>query len=326
MATGGASHIAGTVGLNLLSAPLLWLAVGAAATIAAPRLVRVRRHGWRAWSDRFAEFGFGAFTLAIGLAVIGIGVTAVGTAPARFAAAGLITLAWLATGLLLVTVGVPALSSRRHGAAVDGSWFLAPAALLADAICTTGLAPGLPHPVQHAMVWLAVAGCGLGFLGYWMTVALAAVHLTRVGTVAGNRVSWWISAGCGGLAAAALGHLQLTAAAPDPGHWLTWAALAVWITGSLLLIPVLIGSARHLTRRRRTPRRPCWPPTFSTAVYALGTDAIGGMTHLPAVVAAGRIAGFAAVVLWLVTAVVFVAELAGRRAERAAAGPVTSGR
>ncbi|MGH2447411.1 MAG: hypothetical protein ACRDFS_02230 [Chloroflexota bacterium] len=49
---------------------------------------------------------------------------------------------------------------------LDGAWFLAPAALLADAISTAVVVHRLPVPMRLPTEWLPLVGCGVGIVGY----------------------------------------------------------------------------------------------------------------------------------------------------------------
>jgi tellurite resistance protein TehA-like permease len=90
------------------------------------------------------------------------------------------------------------------------------------------------------------------------------------------------------------------------------AVLVLWAVGSALVVPVVVGSLVYLRRLRRLHGSPPWPPTFSTGVYALGADQAGRLGHLQAISAVGRAAGLATVVLWFVTAGLYLAYLSRR--------------
>ena len=66
-------------------------------------------------------------------------------------------------------------------ATVGGAWFLAPAALLADAHALTGLVGGEPAATRHVLGWLALVAAGLGALGYGLVVVLAAWRVASRG-------------------------------------------------------------------------------------------------------------------------------------------------
>lgn len=313
MATGAASDLAGPAGAGFLRLPLLWLTVAVAVAIPvwlAPRRLGGRR---RAGSVRPRHTRLGEFTIPIGLAVIGGGLAGLAGPWALWAAACAVGLAWVATAVLAAALLVPVAAAWPGTETVEGTWFLAPAALLADAIGAAGLASRLPAAVPHLLGWLALVTAGLGAAGYVLVAVLALLRVTARGLDGSARVSWWIAAGCGGLTAAALG--RVSAVSPLHGSGLTsglgHAALGFWCAGSVLLVPVLAGSASFLIHRARQGRahrgrrprgRIPWPPAFSTGVYALGAAQAGRLAGLSAVTAAAGVASVATIVLWAFTA------------------------
>lgn len=305
MATGAAAALAGACGLRPLADPLLWLALAQAAGIP---LLALR-------GGRLPVVGrFGLFTVPIGLAVLGTGLAGWPGAAARDAALTAVCLAWLLTVAVMARITRGGLPDVR---AVSGVWFLAPAALLADAAATAALLPRLPDALTPAAHWAAWTGCGLGVACYPLLVLAAALRVRRTG-LGSPRAPWWISAGCGGLAAATLG--RMTAVSPVHTHAWGRAALAVWCVGTLLLLPVLIGSVRHLLTLRRPWGPVVWPPTFSTGVYALGSHQAGRLTHLPAVTTVGTLAAAATLALWTATTLLRAADSPMGRPPRAGAG------
>lgn len=327
MATGGASALAGTGSLHPLALPLLWLTIAEAASIPVLRI-------WAAWRSHRRvrtirpstrpERRFGEFTVPVGLAVIGAGLAGLRSLAAHDAAMGVVVLAWLATLVLVVDVVAPVTVRRPRLAGVDGTWFLAPAALLADAIGTVTVSLRLPGPTRTDLGWLALVGCDLGVAAYTIVLGLATVRVCRKSLGGPHRAPWWISAGCAGLAAAAVGQVSRvapvnipSAVAAAPGFAAT--AVTLWIAASVLLVPVVALSVAYLTGWRRPEGSPPWPPTFSTAVYALGAIQAGRLGHLHFVGTVGVDAGLATVALWLVTAALYAA-LAGRWVRHAGAG------
>lgn len=161
--------------------------------------------------------------------------------------------------------------------------------------------------------WLALVGCGAGVVGYGLVLALAAWRVRRAGVGGAPRAPWWVSAGCGGLAAASLGQVSRVSPAglgSAAGHGFTTAAVALWAVGSALLVPVVVGSLAYLWKLRRLEGSPPWPPTFSTGVYALGAAQAARLGQLHAVGFVGGSAGLATVALWLATAALWLALVA----------------
>lgn len=142
-------------------------------------------------------------------------------------------------------------------------------------------------------------------VGYWAVAAAAAVCVARRGLGDDRRVLWWIAAGCGGLAAASVGR----ALAAGDGYWPpsvsdAWhiTAAVTWALAAEFAVPIVIESLRWLSGTRRIVRLAPWPPTFSTAVFALGGLATGAMFHAHAITMIGKAAGFATLALWVNTA------------------------
>jgi hypothetical protein len=323
MATGGASQVARLTELHPLAVPLLWMTVAEVVAIPAFGLLRRRSAGdavLRLVPSVPAEAHFGDFTVPVGLAVTGTGLTGLGTAQTFGGALCALALAWVSTIVVTARVVMPVATHLPGVTAVDGAWFLAPAALLADAIATAAVSPRLPVPVRPALGWLALVACGLGVAGYGLTLALAAVRVHHVGTGNAPQALWWVSAGCGGLAAASIG--QVATVTPVGGENATTndafasAALTLWTVGSILLVPVVIGSLAYLYRLRRLHGSPPWPPTFSAGVYALGADQAGRLGHIRPISVIGEAAGVATVVLWFVTAGLYAGYLFRRLRRR----------
>ncbi len=312
MATGAASQLAGPSGVDWLTAPLLWLTV--AETVAIPLLGSVRRRS-QATRQRSEvrllreEEHFGLFSVPVGLAVVATGLTSQSGGVDRFLAALFLVLAWVATlglaGRLLVVTRAgrgPAL------AAVEGAWFLATAALLALAVATAAISS--QHVGTGGLWWVALVACGLGLVGYGAVLVLAVLRALRTGLAGTARAAWWISAGCGGLAAAALGRVSQTAPAGIRLDWLPgfrWAATASWSIAALLLLVIVPASLRFLWARRRPGFSPPWPPTFSAGVFALGALQVGRLQQAAPITRLGDVVAGVTLGLWTVTAALHVA-------------------
>lgn len=301
MATGAASQLAGPAGVGPLRVPLLWMTVGVALAVIA---TQVASGSWRPRHQELLPRGqLGDFTVPIGLAVIGSGLARLGGPAALGASAAAVALAWLLTALLAATVMAPLAVSPPGLAAVGGAWFLAPAALLADAI---GIAAVAGRVTGHGPVpgWLALAVTAGGAVGYLALLGGAAARVAAHRLAGVPRAPWWIAAGCGGLSAAAVGHV----AAIDPlapgaaaRHDLGLVALVFWALASAVLVPVIATSIGYLVGLRRLSGRPPWPPTFSTGVYALGAGQAGRLLGSAWITRVGDVAAAATLGLWVLT-------------------------
>lgn len=253
--------------------------------------------------------GFGGFTVPLGLAVLGIGIAGVDS-PAQAAAAAVTGGAWVSTVLLLAIVAVPT-CRRCSGVVSSVGRRLVPrahgAAGRRDRHHRAARAPVRPDPARGRRAHRGRLCVRFRRL-LWLVVVLAAARVAHAGVAGAPRVLWWIPAGCGGLAAAVRGHARPALATVTGDGWVRPAALAAWIAGSLLLLPVLAASCAHLARWRRF-RCVCWPPTFSTAMPSVPAWS-ASLTRDPILARAGQIAGSATVLLWLATTVIYTANLA----------------
>ncbi|MBS0380936.1 MAG: hypothetical protein JSR56_00770 [Proteobacteria bacterium] len=310
MATAGASALASRCGLQVLATPLLVLAVLQALWLPLAGSWRHRRE-WRAVCRACYAIGpahehSGIHTVPLGLAVIAGGLAtlvASGDGPwSRVLALVFLAATWLLTVVCVVRFvwSLACRSMPLHR--VDGAWFLVPAALLGAGIAASAVARLESGHAASLLATLALATVLCGWLGYWAVAGVALVRIRRFGLGGVAQAPWWIAMGCAGLAAAALG---LVLQAPVADGWLqAWlkGALAVTVVVAIVLcVPVLIGSARFLLHRCRYCGFAAWPPTFSTAVFALGCLEAGVVLKSPVLHWLGLGAGYATLVLWAVT-------------------------
>lgn len=177
MSTGGssiwtqqASQLADTAGVGALRLPLLWVTIAVALALAVAWAATCRRR----ILDRAGRFG--DFTVPIGLAVIGSGVARLGGPIALGGAVGAMALASVTTIALMTLVAASIIHSRPTLASIGGAWFLAPAAVLADAIGIAALGTRAP-PCGGALGWAAVIAAGVGASGYLVVFGLAAARV-----------------------------------------------------------------------------------------------------------------------------------------------------
>ncbi|HEX6451569.1 MAG TPA: hypothetical protein VF060_19155, partial [Trebonia sp.] len=304
MATGAASQLSGLSGLHAAAAPLLWLTVAEAVWIAAVGIGRHRGALVRSWlTAREPDEHAGMLTVPLGLAVTTTGLAAQhGALVSSLALAGLV-LTWLSL-LVLVFRFVASVITKEKGLALDGGWFLAPAVLLGAAIAAVASVPHVAGAEQAVLRGLAVVAAVGGLAGYWAFLAWAIGRVSRHGLGKG-RVLWWISAGCGGLAAAAAAKVL----GVPGGHWavafagaLRTAMTISLVIAAILLVPIVVQSVRFLARKRPVMRNIPWPPAFSSGVIALGTIGAGAALHTLVITTVGKGAGIATLIVWTVTA------------------------
>lgn len=310
MATAGASVLAGRCGLQVLVAPLLALAVAQALWVPCAGAWRHRRgfgSQCRAWCNVGAAHRHtGIHTVPLGLAVIAGGLATLAAGGAGpwswiLACAGL-GITWLLT---LVYVGRFGWSLAFRDVAlhtVDGAWFLVPAALLGAGIAAAAVAPLVSGNAATVLGALALAAVLLGWFGYLAVACAALLRVWRHGLGGVPQAPWWIAMGCAGLAAAALGVVLPSAAKLVWLHrWLRDAMATTVVVAIVLCVPVLIGGAVFLLRHCRFRGAAAWPPTFSTAVFALGCLAAGSALHSSVLRSIGLGAGYATLLFWTVT-------------------------
>lgn len=314
MATAGAATLAGDCGLPWLAAPLLALAIAWAVWLL---VAGVRSHrgefalGWQPWFEvGFAGEHSGVHTVPLGVAVIAGGLADFAAARAGrsvllLLAVAALGLAWLLTFVCIARFARALAKYPMDLPAVDGAWFLVPAAALGSALASLQLAPLLARGWALPLQWLALVAAVLGALGYVAVAVVAAVRVWRFGLYGVPLAPWWIAMGCAGLAAAALGAV---ADAAIPGALALHATLVVAMVGLeivalALCVPVLVWGVRFLACDCGFRAAAPWPPTFSTAVFALGGLWAGKVLQAPVFHGIGIAAGFATLALWLVTVV-----------------------
>lgn len=310
MATAGASALAGRCGFEVLVTPLLVLAVVQALWVP---LVGTwhRRHGWGASCRAWCAIGpahehAGIHTVPLGWAVIAGGLA---TWAASNQEGWLWNLAWAGFGLTwlltLVCVGRFAWSLSRRPVLlrnVGGAWFLVPATLLGAGIATDAVARMASGHAVAVLQTLALVAVLCGWLGYWAMAGAALMRARRHGLAGVPQAPWWIAMGCAGLAAAALGRVvQAGVAAIWLQAWLRDALVVTMVVAIVLCVPVIAGSVAFLRHRCQYRAPAAWPPTFSTAVFALGCLESGAVLSVPLLLELGLAAGYATLVFWAVT-------------------------
>lgn len=308
MATGGAAHLAHACGIPSAALPLLWLAVAQGVCITAFNLYRHRRGMTRSmltWLTAGSPRQHaGRLTIPLGLAVISVGLAR------NFGACTVspITAAGLVLTGLATLVGVGRFIGALHGMkprleTIDGQWFLVPAALLGAAVATIAALPPAAIPLHDPLAETAIIAAIAGLAGYWLILAGAGLRVLYHGLRNSPGAPWWIAMGCAGLAAAATSSVLQSGA--DAGLPVTLhdpletATIATLLMSLVLAIPVVLLSLDFLFRRCHFANRTHWPPTFSTAVLAMGALGVGTLLGCNASTTLGIIAGWATLALWL---------------------------
>jgi hypothetical protein len=195
MAAGGGAQLAGACGLPGAMRPLLWLAVAEAGWIVGRGLVRHRRE-LRLPLSAWAQIGppvehTGVLTVPLGLAVVTTGLSTQ-SGPANALGVALLVLSWLSTAVFVPRFGLSATrrssTSMSSITAIDGGWFLAPAALLSAGIAAGAYAGQAVGLLGEVLRWATLLAAGLGLAGYWVVAVSAALAVSPRGLGHGNRV------------------------------------------------------------------------------------------------------------------------------------------
>lgn len=295
MATGAAAQLCDLVGVAAWAPLFVVLTIVIAAAVTVTGVLGLRRPG-------ALRVGFGHFTIPVGLGVIAVTLAGADAPAPAVLRTGCAVAAWASTAVLLVAVVGHLPWSRPGLAAVNGVWFIAPAALLADAAAAVVLVPAAAPAAADAAVAVAVWCVWCGVAGYAVLLVVAAVRVVRHRFAGAPGVAWWIVTGCGGLAADALGHVAVV----DPGarSAFTVAAVACWTVATIVFVPIGVGSVLSLWRRRRVGG--AWPPAFSSGVYALGTAQVALLLPAPGMQPVAVIVAVETLVVWVAIAAVHV--------------------
>lgn len=312
MATGASAMLAAKGGLTLLAEPLLMLAVAEAAGIPLVALLRPRT-GRRVPRGSIARAEpvtvFGLFSIPTGFAVIGlasIGLASSGVARAGWSAITLVSLglAW-ASLLALLCFLLARLVARHPGLTdVNGAWLLVPASILSTSTLTSSVSlPASAPAIAMLAGRIGPTGSAIGAVTYLGLLVVAVVRVGEAG-LGSHQSSWWITAGCAGLAATATADASRgSSVAVAAREVLAWSGFGFWVFGSLLLIPLVIASVHHLIVLRRPWGPSVWPPTFSTGAYALGAGQVAMVTGLGSLSALSAVAGTATLLVFACTLV-----------------------
>jgi hypothetical protein len=304
LATGGTASTALALGFPRLATVLLVAAALQAACIPLAAVRRCRRlPRWASIDEmgrRPAELYPGLFTIPLGLSALvstlvlrdrGVGGTFVPTL-----AVALLSIIWLQTAVLFFGFVRSLYKNGIPWERISGAWFLVPAAFLGGSVSTLDV---VSSP-RSGWDGFGLVGALAGWLLYLLVLGLAGRRLRRYGREGVPQAPWWIAAGCGGLAALALGRAQTWEGLnPALRGGLVSLAAATDLVALVLWIPILLSSARFLLTRCRFRHRAVWSPAFSSCVLALGSLLTAALLHAPALKALGEIIGVEALLFWL---------------------------
>ncbi len=321
MATAALSQIAKLVHFTIAVKPFVWLAVAEVILIVAFRIPKIR-FGFKidpqvSTHTREYRFNPGMFTIPLGISVTAAGVLQNYPGTLVILGISLYIMAWLSEIGFLFDLA-------KHLAAlvlseIDGGWFLIPASFLSLGATSLLGASSLGQGYHHLLYLTAMTSSVIGVVGYYLVVVLTVFRLLYRGFPKTHIVLWWISAGCAGLSSFALAkqlspvHISLS---NTTFAILKFIDTMTWSFGLLLLMPIVWFSLVHLFRLRHFPKSIPWPPTFSTAVFALGSFATGALVRSEWVYDLGVVTGTVALVLWAVTVMLIFIEKLNQAKQR----------
>lgn len=322
MATGATAQITKIVGPHSYTLYFILLAVAEIIYIAITRLLNYKKLRDSSLNNASSKsstedtlFNPGLFTIPLGLAVVSTGLLGTKFQLMTYAGYGMYILSWISFIWLILRFLSPIISCRITRYQPDGGWFLIPAAGFGLGITTVAFSTQMKSPPIKLLAVIGIALVALSVLSYFALIISSGIRIRRFGISDTKRVLWWISAGCGGLGAlSAVKQLDSKSVtlAPLITLCLRSSAISMWVTGTILLIPIAMRSTRYVFSLNQLPKNTPWPPTFSTAVFALGTLSASTLFQTQFLNAIGTAAGISTIILWIATVIIMGAnKLAG---------------
>lgn len=311
MATGAAAQITRNFQLHFYAKWLVIIAFAEALFITVSKIYSFRtRHSKRQIptvgknTSRESEVTSGLFTIPLGLAVISTGLISTELNPLLQLGYATFFACCASYAVLLFQILVVQRCNKIAIQNVDGGLFLIPAAGFGIGITLVVLVPRIPPQISGPVAVASITLVTFSTLGYFYVIVLSALGIRRFALSSTRKVLWWIGAGCGGLGALSTAKqlaLRTIEISPTLQHLLRILALTMWSLGTLILIPIALLSIQYLFRLENFPKNAPWPPTFSTAVYALGTITASQLIHSQAVHLIGVAASIITLLLWSCT-------------------------
>lgn len=307
MATGIVSTAFDAIGWNLVSVPLVVIAIIGLVVLAMATVGKFMVNRSEMVDDaRDPSTAFGFFTIVAALNVVGIPLYAV-------APTVTVILALLSAPLWLVfTYGIPAnlMLRPRNGpvaADIDGSWFLWVVGTQSLATVAAAIGGGVG---SQALAEASVALWGIGVMLYIMLATLVTLRLLTVPSAPSNFTpSYWIYMGATAITVLAgsrilqlpsdLPVLEVTSGFVSGFTYVLWAFGVWWIP--LLLI---FGFWRHVVHRESVRYEAgLWSIVFPLGMYSVASMHFGTVARLPFMITIGEIGAGIAGIAWIVVAV-----------------------
>lgn len=309
MATGIVSVAMRASGAAVLSTILSWIAgVGLAALIVL-NIVRAIRH-YPAMADDFlhSQRAFGFFTFVAAVCVVGVDL--MGHGAPRPVPVSLLVVGTVALMVLNYTVPWTTVRSGKHHSRpihhADGSWFIWTVACQAVAVLAASLERG-SHTGRQVLALLAVLSWSVGAFLYCGIAIVLVIRLMSYRLKPSDVTApYWVAMGATAITVVAGTRIAQMAAAPmvDATRGLIAAtAVFFWAFGTWLVPPlILAGWWRHV--RHHVPLRyspDLWAIIFPLGMYAVGSQFLGEVDHLPLADEIGFWESWVALAAWAVT-------------------------
>lgn len=297
-----------------ISVLLLTIAVVAYIVLVVLNIVRIFRHRASMAAD-FADpaRAFGFFTFVAASCVLG---SRLAQEAAHVPSLVLLLIASLAWILLGYTVPWTAVLGRDRGVrslgTANGTWFIWAVASQSIAVLAATLQVELSADLRPAMSLLAVFSWSVGTFLYCAVGVFVGVRMLAYPFGPTDLTPpYWVAMGATAITVVAGARIVEMADAPmvDATRGLiAGTAVFFWAFGTWLIPPLIIaGYWKHV--RHRIPLRyeaTQWSIIFPLGMYAVGSQFLGEVDHLPIVHTVGMVEIWIALAAWLIT---FVAML-----------------
>jgi tellurite resistance protein TehA-like permease len=310
MATGTASVGAAQIGLGVVSAVLLWIAILAYVALlllTAWRLIAFRREIVEDFTRVRTGFAFFTFVAATD-------VLAVRFIPALGPAVPAVLLAVAFAAWLVMEYAIPGGVALSHPWHIDelrdvnGTWFIWPVASQSVALVSASLEP-LLGGIAELLSIVAVLSWSIGVVLYGVIGVVMVVRMLTQGMPAAEiGPDYWVAMGAAAISVLAASKIvemtNMPMIAASRGM-VAGVAIILW-SFATWLIPALAGLGwwRHVVHR--VPLRydaALWGMVFPMSMYAVASIYLGRADKLPILGGIGAVSIWVALAVWCVVAV-----------------------